>query len=499
FDEITALAAQICGTPVALITLLDGSRQWCKSRIGFLQVEMPREDSFCTHALAGGGLLVVPDATEDDRFRDNPLVKGREGIRFYAGAPLLANGAVLGTLCVMDRKPRELDDQCLFALEVLGRQVMMQIQSRHDVRALKLTESALLKMLDQRELREHEQRHLVEMLTVAQEVGKVGSWETDVATLDVTWSAQTHRIFETDPDSFRITHHRFLEFVHEEDRAAVDEAFFSSLEKGDPRSLQHRIVLPDGRVKHVEERWQTFHGKDGKPERVIGTCQDITQRKLAEDERDRLFNLSLDMLCVANFHGRFEQVNPAWTECLGWTAEELIGGKMNDFIHPDDQESTVSMRAFITAGNPIRGFENRYRCKDGSYRWLSWNVHPVQGAGRVFSVARDITERKKADDALRASEATMATAQAIAHFGSWELELGGADDGGPFLHWSEEMFRIAGLEEGAAGLPQKEFFALVHPDDREPLMHAGARAIREGGQYTATYRLVRPGGEIRIV
>lgn len=499
FDEITALAAQVCGTPVALITLLDGSRQWCKSRINFSREEMPREESFCAHALAGGGLLVVPDALADPRFRDSPLVTGEEGIRFYAGAPLVASGEILGTLCVMDRVPREMEPPSLLALEVLSRQVMTQIQSLHDVRALKLTEAALIRMLDERELGEDQQRRLVEKLTVAQEIGKVGSWETDVATLQVAWSAQTHRIFETDVEVFRPNHPAFLEFVHPDDRDAVEEAFVASLEKTGPCSIQHRIIMPDGRVKHLEERWQTFRGKDGKAERVVGTCQDITARKLAEDERDRLFNLSLDMLCVANFKGRFEQVNPAWTECLGWTAEELTSSPMSEFIHPDDHEATARTREFIVAGNPVRGFENRYRRKDGTYRWLSWNVHPLQGAGRVFSVARDVTERKEADEALRASEAMMATAQGIAHFGSWEWDLTQPVREEAILRWSDEMFRIMGLGENAAEIRHRDFLDLVHVDDRDALALASGRIVREGGEYTIIYRVIRPDGGERIV
>ncbi|RYD21266.1 MAG: PAS domain S-box protein [Verrucomicrobiaceae bacterium] len=498
-DEITALAAQVCGVPVALITLLDGSRQWCKSRINFACGEMPQEESFCTHVLAGGGLLVVPDALADPRFRDNPLVTGEEGIRFYAGAPLVASGEILGTLCVMDRVPRELDPPALLALEVLSRQVMTQIQSRHDLRALKLTEAALLRMLDERELGEDQQRCLVEKLTMAQEVGKVGSWETDVASLQVEWSAQTHRIFETDPDSFFPTHPAFLELVHPEDREAVAESFIASLDRTEPNFIQHRIIMPDGRVKHVEEHWRTFHGKDGRAVRVLGTCQDITGRKHAEDERDRLFNLSLDMLCVANFKGRLEQVNPAWTECLGWTAEELTSRQMSDFIHPDDHEATVKTRAFIVAGNPVRGFENRYRCKDGTYRWLSWSVHPMKGAGRVFSVARDITERKAADEALRASEAMMATAQSLAHFGSWEWDLTLPDREEAILRWSDEMFRIMGLGENAAEIRHRDFLDLVHVDDRDALALAAGRIVREGGEYTIIYRVIRADGEERIV
>ncbi|HEX7260997.1 MAG TPA: PAS domain S-box protein, partial [Luteolibacter sp.] len=121
--------------------------------------------------------------------------------------------------------------------------------------------------------------------------------------------------------------------------------------------------------------------------------QDIAKRKQAEEERDRLFNLSLDLLCVANFEGRLEQVNPAWTECLGWTAEELIRCPMQEFIHPDDREATIRTRETIIQGSPMRGFENRYRCRDGSYRWLSWNVYPLAGTRQVFGVARDVTEQ----------------------------------------------------------------------------------------------------------
>ncbi len=137
---------------------------------------------------------------------------------------------------------------------------------------------------------------------------------------------------------------------------------------------------------------------------LLGLSLDITRRKQAEAERDRLFNLSLDMLCVAGFDGRLQQVNPAWTECLGWSVAELTSRPMLDFILPEDHAATRRVREKIYQGVPVRGFENRYRCKDGSYRWLSWAVHPLMESRQVFSVARDITERKRAEESLFASE-----------------------------------------------------------------------------------------------
>ena len=122
----------------------------------------------------------------------------------------------------------------------------------------------------------------------AQEVAKLGSWETDLQSLDVSWSEQTHRIFETDPLHFHPTRPKFLEFIHPEDRAKVDAAFAASLEKRSPCTVEYRIVMADGRVKILEERWQVFHDEEGKPVRVAGTCRDITERVRADEQLRRL-------------------------------------------------------------------------------------------------------------------------------------------------------------------------------------------------------------------
>ena len=131
FDDIVALASHVCGVPMSLVSLLDTDRQWFKARVGTDLTETTRDLSFCAHAILGRDLLVVPDARQDARFADNPLVTEAGGIRFYAGAPLItSDGFGLGALCVIDSEPRRLDVEQLQALRALARQVTSQLELR---------------------------------------------------------------------------------------------------------------------------------------------------------------------------------------------------------------------------------------------------------------------------------------------------------------------------------------------------------------------------------
>ncbi|MEO8561533.1 MAG: PAS domain S-box protein [bacterium] len=111
---------------------------------------------------------------------------------------------------------------------------------------------------------------------------------------------------------------------------------------------------------------------------------------------ERFFQISIDLLCVLDFNGYFKRLNPAWERALGFTIEELMSRTFIEFVHPDDRERTLNQNTAVLAGGKALAFENRYRCKDGSFRWLHWNAAPDSDERVIYSAARDVTEQKRA-------------------------------------------------------------------------------------------------------
>jgi two-component system, sensor histidine kinase and response regulator len=146
----------------------------------------------------------------------------------------------------------------------------------------------------------------------------------------------------------------------------------------------------------------------------------FVERKRAEEELDRFFTLSVDLLCIANFDGYFLRLNPAWPRTLGIPREELLSKPWLDFVHPDDREATIGAKSTVENDAELTSFENRYRCADGSYKWLQWTAASYRDLGLIYAVARDVTDRKRADRDLevarrRAEEATAAKGEFLAN------------------------------------------------------------------------------------
>ena len=166
FDDLALLASQICGTPMAMVSLIDADRQWFKAKIGVAATQTPRDLAFCAHAILQADLFIIHDALEDERFLHNPFVTGDPRIRFYAGAPLLAaDGQALGTLCVLDRVPRELTAKQEESLRALSRLVVSLLEvrrARSDLERLRTAERTSRAAPSR--LEDLERRHIEEML-----------------------------------------------------------------------------------------------------------------------------------------------------------------------------------------------------------------------------------------------------------------------------------------------------------------------------------------------
>lgn len=150
YDDLARLASTICNTPIALITLLDEKRQWFKSNIGLDVNETPRSQAFCAHAIMNTNeVMIIEDAVTDERFASNPLVTADPNIRFYAGAPLVTpTGEALGTICVIDREPRKITENQLEALQILSREIIVQLELRKSIAALEHTVLEQVKHMD---------------------------------------------------------------------------------------------------------------------------------------------------------------------------------------------------------------------------------------------------------------------------------------------------------------------------------------------------------------
>jgi len=165
--------------------------------------------------------------------------------------------------------------------------------------------------------------------------------------------------------------------------------------------LEKRYIHKNGNVLWLDSFISTLRDAEHNIEAILGIAIDITARKQVERERDRLFNLSVDMQSIATFEGYFKQLNIAWEQTLGWSLEDLTSHPFFDFVHPDDIPPSEKVFAKLKSGKSILGFENRYRCREGGYRWISWNAYPLIDQGQIYSIARDITERKQSEFALR--------------------------------------------------------------------------------------------------
>jgi PAS domain S-box-containing protein/putative nucleotidyltransferase with HDIG domain len=337
-------------------------------------------------------------------------------------------------------------------------------------------------------------------LKEAQSVSQLGSWELDLVQNALWWSDENYRIFGAEPGTSN-TYETFLNTVHPDDRDFVNEAYTGSVEKKTPYNIEHRLLLPDGTVKWVHERCKTFYDDDGTPLRSTGTTLDITERKMAEAQASRLGRIldnSINEIYVFDATSlRFELVNAGALQNLGYSMAEMAE------MTPLDLKPEFSTERFENLVAPLRQDERRMQVFETVHRRKNGSLYPVEvhlqysskEVQPVFvATILDITERRKADERLRRSEAGLAEAQRIAHLGNWELDIVNNR-----LTWSDEIYRIFEVDRQHFGATYETYLEAIHPDDRDQVDQSFRQSIKTKTPYEITHRLCMADGRIKYV
>ncbi len=409
FDDLSRLAAEICGTPIALISLVDETRQWFKSRVGLDATETPRHLAFCAHAIVDSTqLMIVPDAAVDPRFSANELVTGPVGIRFYAGAPLVMEGGhALGTLCVIDRQPRDMTAGQREALAALARQVVSQIQLRRQNLALERARIEQKQMAETLRQQKSELRVLFDCIPalvvfkdtqdrlvrvnqrLADSVGKT------VAEIEGKLTAE---IFPHDAARF-----------HAEDLEVI--------RSGVPKlEIVGTFRDRDGRDVWIQTDKVPVRDPEGKVIGLIGMAQDITKRKESEaalEDLARRLQLATKASGTGVWDWDLETDRVVWDEQMfalyGLDPTEVTYETWARAVHPEDLDGQAAIldETVRRRWRSERQFRIR-RGSDGAERIIYAAEMTVTGndgeAVRVVGVNRDVTDLETAAASLAASD-----------------------------------------------------------------------------------------------
>jgi len=497
FDQLAALAAHICEAPFACISFVDEDRVWIKASSGFSLTEIPRATSWCAHTILQAEPLVIADVRLDQRCANNSLTLGEPYVRFYAGARVVTtSGHALGAICVMGCEPRQLrDDQCV-ALSLLSQQVMTLCELRNA--RLEMMQESKAAGLSEVDVHAHAMR-----LANAQSMAHMGSWEMNLLTGAVTYSAEMYRLVGRDPALGPMTSEQFFRLVHADDIERIMSIYAEAMNLGTVHRMEFRFCHPDKGLRWFEGFNDAVADDQRRVIGIYGTVQDITERKQAEVEiaewkqrYEATIHASGQILYDWNPYTNHVSYGGDVLRILGYNADEMVGGLAHwlELIHPDDR---VRFNREVERVMRVRSpFCQEYRIQRKDGRWLTMQDDGhfiLDGSGsitRMVGFVADITARKSVESALRASEARLAAAQERAHIGSWEVDLATQQ-----VTSSAEAYRILGLDP-ASNPSFADIVAMVHPDDRKYFAEIMEKLKAGHGPAQQDVRMIRPDGSI---
>ncbi len=400
FDDLTRLACQVCSTPMAVMSMVDEDRQWFKSRVGVEVSETPRAVAFCAHTVQLRKPLVVPNAAQDKRFKDNPFVQAKDGIRFYAGIPLITpDGHAIGTISVMDRVPRELDKSQLEALRALARQAEKQLEVRTYV-------DRLARTIEEREEVERRLRDANQFTSEIISGAGEGIVVYDRSFRYVVWNQFMEQLTGM-PAKHVLGRNAMQLFPHFREQGIV-ELLEKALAGEKAVSKDYPYQIPQtGKTGWVSGTYGPHRDASGEITGVIGVVRDVSESKRSEEAlrtAEAKFRGLVEQSLVGIYviqDDRYQYVNPKLAEIFGYSVEEMLAMEsVMDLVAEEDRQTVQdSIRRRIEGELQTIRYTFRAIRKDGDQ--LELEVHGAgtefQGRPAVIGTLLDITDRKRAE------------------------------------------------------------------------------------------------------
>ncbi len=489
FDDLTQLAAKICNTPIALVTLIDNDRQWFKSKHGLDAKETSRDISFCGHAINyKSSIFEVKNTDEDTRFNDNPLTINSPNIKFYAGIPLInKDGYALGTLCVIDNKPRVLNEEQKNVLRALSRQVITQLEMRK------------LIIKTEKETAQYESI-LNNIGEIVFELNDKGEFEfVNNAMLEITGFSQE-----------KIIGKHYSKLIHNKDRERVLTYYNNQLKSGlKNSSIQFRVLNKKTSEIWLFQETKLIFNKNNRVEKVIAFARDITIAKDAKFQLenktkllDSIISTMIESVIVFDINGKVILQNEAANKLIGSKINKLnnadkikqYGFYQNDkvtLLEPSDLPSQLAL-----SGKEVKGVELFVKNKINQ-AYISVNARPMfdynNNINGAIIVATDITKQKNREFELLKGSDLLSQVQQFAKIGYWEVNFESNT-----VWWSEQTRKIHEVNKDY--IPTLEDGINFYDQESKPIITKIVEdAIKSASDWDVKLKIITEKGNLKWV
>jgi PAS domain S-box-containing protein len=468
FDRLTQLASLICEVPISLITLIDEHRQWFKSKTGIHISELPRDLSICQYVIQEQASIVIEDSATDERFRNDPRITNNPSLRFYAGYPLVdPNGFALGTLCVLDQKPKKLTPSQDKALQLIAGEAMSLIVAKRQKEELENFEKLFENSND--------------LICVAGTDGFLKKINSAFETL-LGW------------DKKFLLESPFIELVHPDDLEMTLQEMARLLAEETPANFVNRVRTKNGDYKTLQ--WA------GSPEPSTGSlfaiARDITNEKdreeqirVSENKFRSFFEYSQGLMCTHDMEGNFISVNASGASLIDYTPGELCTMSLFDIVPAKHHPSTRAYLKEISEKGKSTGLMTTTSKKGTIQVWLYNNTteEDVDGNRYVIGNSIDVTDRMRLERDLKFTTEILEQTNQLARVGAWQLTVETKK-----LYWSSITKEIHEVAKDYVPDLEKDIHFYKEGESREKMIKAFAAAMEKGTPWDLELQIITAKG-----